>query len=86
VMESGVLMIKNMSSHTLSNFIARDTNNICQQGHESVRRLRFNGKSSLLVVSERTAEGHMSNILGKLGFTSRAQIAAWVIERGLAKL
>jgi len=37
------------------------------------------------VVSERTAEGHVSNILGKLGFTSRAQIAAWVIEKGLAK-
>jgi DNA-binding CsgD family transcriptional regulator len=41
--------------------------------------------ADLLVVSERTAEGHVSNILGKLGFTSRAQIAAWVVERGLAK-
>jgi DNA-binding CsgD family transcriptional regulator len=36
-----------------------------------------------LVISERTAEGHVNNILGKLGFTSRAQIAAWVVERGL---
>ena len=41
--------------------------------------------ADLLVVSERTAEGHVSNILGRLGFTSRAQIAAWVVERGLAK-
>jgi DNA-binding CsgD family transcriptional regulator len=41
--------------------------------------------AGLLVLSERTAEGHVSNILGKLGFTSRAQIAAWVVERGLAK-
>jgi DNA-binding NarL/FixJ family response regulator len=41
--------------------------------------------ADLLVVSERTAEGHVSNILGKLGFTSRAQIAVWVVERGLAK-
>ena len=32
--------------------------------------------ANLLVVSERTSEGHVSNILGKLGFTSRAQIAA----------
>jgi DNA-binding CsgD family transcriptional regulator/Flp pilus assembly protein TadD len=37
-----------------------------------------------LVISERTAEGHVNNMLGKLGFTSRAQIAAWVVERGLA--
>jgi ATP/maltotriose-dependent transcriptional regulator MalT len=30
-----------------------------------------------LVISQRTAEGHVENILTKLGFTSRAQIAAW---------
>jgi predicted ATPase/DNA-binding CsgD family transcriptional regulator/DNA-binding SARP family transcriptional activator len=36
-----------------------------------------------LVLGERTVEGHVSNILGKLGFTSRAQIAAWVVEKGL---
>jgi DNA-binding NarL/FixJ family response regulator len=41
--------------------------------------------AALLVVSERTAEVHVSNILGKLGFTSRAQIAAWAVERRLAK-
>jgi DNA-binding CsgD family transcriptional regulator/Flp pilus assembly protein TadD len=40
--------------------------------------------ADLLVLSERTVEGHVSNILGKLGFTSRAQIAAWVVEKGLA--
>jgi len=55
-----------------------------------VAALIAQGKTSreiagLLVVSERTAEGHASNILGKLGFTSRAQIAAWVVEKGLAK-
>ena len=31
-----------------------------------------------LVVSQRTAEGHVEHILAKLGFTSRAQVAAWV--------
>ena len=31
-----------------------------------------------LVVSPRTAESHVENILRKLGFTSRAQLAAWV--------
>jgi len=31
-----------------------------------------------LVVSQRTAEGHVENILRKLGLTSRTQLAAWV--------
>ncbi|MFC9790219.1 protein kinase [Rhodococcus sp. NPDC127528] len=34
-----------------------------------------------LVISRRTAEGHVEHILTKLGFTSRAQVAAWVVER-----
>lgn len=34
-----------------------------------------------LVISLRTAEGHVEHILTKLGFSSRAQIAAWVAER-----
>ncbi|WP_040685947.1 protein kinase domain-containing protein [Nocardia vinacea] len=33
-----------------------------------------------LVISQRTAEGHVEHILTKLGFTSRAQIAVWIIE------
>ncbi|HET6501389.1 MAG TPA: LuxR C-terminal-related transcriptional regulator [Amycolatopsis sp.] len=33
-----------------------------------------------LVISPRTAETHVQHILLKLGFTSRAQIAAWVVE------
>ena len=33
--------------------------------------------ASALVISPRTAEGHVVHILDKLGFTSRAQIAAW---------
>lgn len=32
-----------------------------------------------LVITERTVEGHVSNILAKLGFRSRARIAAWVV-------
>jgi non-specific serine/threonine protein kinase len=37
-----------------------------------------------LVVTERTAETHVQNILNKLGFTSRAQVAAWAAEQGLS--
>jgi non-specific serine/threonine protein kinase len=33
-----------------------------------------------LVISQRTAQGHVENILSKLGFTSRTQIAAWIVE------
>ena len=33
-----------------------------------------------LVLSERTAENHVQNILNKLGFRSRAEVAAWATE------
>jgi DNA-binding CsgD family transcriptional regulator len=33
-----------------------------------------------LFISERTAEGHIESIRGKLGFRSRAEIAAWVVR------
>lgn len=34
-----------------------------------------------LVISQRTAQGHVEHILQKLGFRSRAQIAAWFVEQ-----
>jgi non-specific serine/threonine protein kinase len=34
-----------------------------------------------LVLSPRTAEGHVARLLDKLGFDSRARVAAWVAER-----
>ncbi|MGN9841006.1 ATP-binding protein [Nonomuraea sp. H19] len=34
--------------------------------------------AATLVIAQRTAEGHVEHILCKLGFNSRAQIAAWV--------
>src|SRR5215211_4031226 len=39
--------------------------------------------STSLCISERTAGNHVGRILGKLGLRSRAQIAAWAIERDL---
>lgn len=37
-----------------------------------------------LVISTRTAEGHVARSLAKLGFTSRAQLAAWTARGGQA--
>jgi DNA-binding CsgD family transcriptional regulator len=38
-----------------------------------------------LVLSERTVENHVGNILTKLGFDSRSQIAVWAMEKGLGE-
>ncbi|MDP9326357.1 MAG: response regulator transcription factor, partial [Candidatus Dormibacteraeota bacterium] len=35
-----------------------------------------------LFISERTAENHVQSILNKLGYSSRAQVAAWVARKG----
>jgi len=54
-----------------------------------VAALVVQGKSNreiaeALVLGERTVQTHVSHILDKLGFSSRAQIAAWAAERGLS--
>jgi two-component system nitrate/nitrite response regulator NarL len=38
-----------------------------------------------LYTSERTVATHVSNILGRLDLTSRTQVAAWAINRGLTR-
>jgi non-specific serine/threonine protein kinase len=38
-----------------------------------------------LVITERTAETHVCRILSKLGLGSRAQIAAWVMDRSIIR-
>ena len=57
---------------------------------QDVARCLSQGKSNReiaedLVLSERTVENHVGNILAKLGFDSRAQIAVWAVEKGLGK-
>jgi DNA-binding NarL/FixJ family response regulator len=39
-----------------------------------------------LQISERTARTHVSNILGKLGLTSRTQAALWAVREGLVEV
>ena len=36
--------------------------------------------AAALVITERTVEGHVGNILAKLNFRSRAQVAAWYVR------
>jgi DNA-binding NarL/FixJ family response regulator len=49
-----------------------------------IGRGKSNGEiASELVLSKRTVEKHVGNILSKLALTSRAQIVRWAIEHGL---
>ena len=37
-----------------------------------------------LVISARTADGHVAHIFAKLGLSTRAQAAVWAVENQLA--
>jgi Bacterial regulatory proteins, luxR family len=55
-----------------------------QSGHPRTA-LRDGPLSNRLHLSERTVENHVANILGKLGFDSRAKVAAWHSGRGVTR-
>jgi DNA-binding NarL/FixJ family response regulator len=70
--------------------VARQSFGGLTEREREVAALVAQGKSNRvlaeeLVVSERTIAKHVENILSKLGFSSRAQIAAWAVEKGLTK-
>lgn len=44
------------------------------------------GIAVVLEISERTAANHVHHIFNKLGFSSRAQIAAWAVAQGLVSV
>jgi len=48
-----------------------------------VRGLANRQIADTLVITEGTAANYVQRILSKLGFNSRAQIAAWAVEHGL---
>ncbi len=61
------------------------------QREGEVIRLVAQGKSNreiaqILVISEKTAKGHISNILSKLGLEDRTQMAIYAIKSGLVDL
>jgi DNA-binding NarL/FixJ family response regulator len=45
------------------------------------RGLSNRGIAAELTISPATAARHVANIFGKLGFTSRTQVAAWIAEQ-----
>ena len=56
----------------------------------AVASLIAQGKSNrdiaeAMVLSRRTVETHIGNIMAKLGFERRAQIIVWAIEKGLVE-
>jgi predicted ATPase/DNA-binding CsgD family transcriptional regulator/transcriptional regulator with XRE-family HTH domain len=48
--------------------------------HRVARGLTNKQIAADLIIAEGTADRHVSNILAKLAFSSRAQVAAWVVE------
>ncbi|WP_431971816.1 protein kinase domain-containing protein [Nocardia sp. bgisy134] len=63
-----------------SNLFAKLTKRERQVADLVARGLSNKQIAAELVISQRTAQGHVEHILTKLGFTSRAQIAACVAE------
>ncbi|MQA84261.1 MAG: tetratricopeptide repeat protein [Streptosporangiales bacterium] len=62
------------------------TNTLTPREHEITlliaRGLSNRGIADELVISPATAARHVANIFIKLGFSSRAQVAAWAVENG----
>jgi non-specific serine/threonine protein kinase len=68
----------------------RETSDDLTEREREVVALIAHGKSngeiaSALVLSKRTVEKHIANILSKLGLTSRAQLVRWAIDHGLTQ-
>jgi DNA-binding CsgD family transcriptional regulator len=60
------------------------------QRERDVAELVAQGKANRIIarelgIGERTVEGYVASALGKLGFTSRTQLAAWAVEKGIIR-
>ena len=70
--------------------VAKEASGGLTRRERDVAELVAQGKANKSIahdlgISERTVEGYVASALAKLGFGSRAQLAAWVVEKGLAR-
>ena len=69
--------------------VAKATFGGLTQRERDVAELVAHGKPNRAIarelgIGERTVEGYVASALGKLGFASRAQLAVWAVEKGIA--
>jgi non-specific serine/threonine protein kinase len=68
---------------------ARDALGGLTKRERDVAELVAHGKANRIIarelgIGERTVEGYVTSALAKLDLTSRTQLAAWAIEKGVA--
>ena len=87
-LEQAVDFALNLSLKAAIAPVARDKPDDLTRREREVAALIGQGKTNSeialeLVLSKRTVETHVSNILSKLGLTSRSQVMRWAIDHGL---
>jgi DNA-binding NarL/FixJ family response regulator len=89
-LEKAIAYAQNLPLLSSATPASRETSDDLTEREREVAALITRGKSngeiaSELVVSKRTVEKHIANILSKLALTGRAQIVRWAIEHGLTQ-
>lgn len=86
--EEAIRYAKNLPLETAAKRVPRKKKDHLTPREREVAQLIVQGRSNTeiadeLVLSKRTVETHVSNILRKLDFTSRSQIVGWFLENRL---
>ena len=81
--QNNLTSIKFAELERMSGILANNIREMLENAALIAQGLSNRALADTLVLSERTIAKHVENILSKLHFTSRAQIAAWAVEKGL---
>jgi len=70
--------------------VAKEASGGLTRRERDVAELVAQGKANRAIarelgIGERTVEGYVASALGKLGFASRTQLAAWAVEKGIIR-